>query len=103
MKTFKMSFDAQTSTLSIGFNPEMPANNDQIVKDAAELCKENAGAIAGAKCLKITGAASLPVAMVLAHAFCHTVQAIACFDPKLQKFVVCISHSADFAVGQLVD
>ena len=100
MKTFLISFDKETETLTIGFNPEMPASNDQIVKDAAELCKETS--VAGSKLLKITGAASLPVAMVIAHAFCHIVQAIACFDPKLGKFVVCISHTAEFKVGELV-
>ena len=102
MTTFKMSFDKETGILTIGFNPEMPASNDVITKDANTLAKEISSQVAGTKLLKITGAASLPVAMLISHAFCHLVQAIACIDPKLGQFVVCVSHAADHKIGDLV-
>ena len=34
MTTFKINFDEETSTLKIGFNPEKPATNVELVKDA---------------------------------------------------------------------
>lgn len=102
MRTFKMSFEKETGILTIGFNPEMPASNDQITKDAFALCADIADDVMGTKLLKITGAASLPVAMLISHQFCHIVQAIACFDPKLGQFVVCVSHTNAHRIGDLV-
>ena len=52
--------------------------------------------------LRINGPASLPVAFVLAHAVAHVFEAIGCFDPKLNKYVVCIAHGSEYAVGDLI-
>jgi CRISPR-associated protein Csx3 len=41
--------------------------------------------------------------MHLAHAVGHIYGAIACFDPKLNKYVVSISHDPDYEVGNLID
>lgn len=97
MKYYKFQFDQETQTLVIGFGE--PAQNDLILNEI----KETAPDIIGVKLLKINGPASLPVAMFLAHKYCHTVGAIAVFDPKLGKYVVCISHTPEYSVGQLVD
>ena len=63
------------------------------------------GELSGGGLLKINGPASLPVAMVLARKLSHLFAAIAFFDPKLNKYVVAISHSRnpDYAVGNLID
>ena len=85
----------------------VPSANDQIVKDAvARLdAMTKADELSGGGLLKINGPASLPVAMVLGHKLSHLFEAIACFDPKLSKYVVTISHSPNpnYVVGNLID
>jgi len=90
-------------TLKIGFGS--PAQNDQIVKDAEVRLNEMvaAGELAGGEVIKVNGPASLPVAMVLAHKLAHLYQAVACFDPKLGKYVVAIAHGGKYAIGDLID
>lgn len=63
------------------------------------------GELSGGGLLKVNGPASLPVAMVLEHKLSHLFEAIACFDPKLNKYVVVISHTPnpEFAVGNLLE
>jgi CRISPR-associated protein Csx3 len=41
--------------------------------------------------------------MVLCHKVAHLFGAVACFDPKLAKYVVAISHDPAYAVGDLID
>ena len=101
MTTFKIDFDEKTATLKIGFNPEKPATNEQLVKDAEKEINNLKDRIMG-PLLKITGPASLPVAFVLAHTLSHLCGAIAIFDPKLGKFVVAVSHNPDFVIGDLI-
>jgi len=90
-------------TLKIGFGS--PAQNDQIVKDAEMRLDEMIanGELAGGDVIRVNGPASLPVGMVLAHKLAHLYQAVACFDPKLSKYVVAIAHGDKFAVGELID
>ena len=84
-----------------------PSDNTQIVKDAAARLDvmRKAGELSGGGLLKINGPASLPVAMVLGHKLSHLFEAIACFDPKMNKYIIAISHSSnpDYAVGNVVD
>lgn len=101
MTTYKMSFDKASGVLTVGFGEA--ASNDQIVKDAGAIAETLKPEISGTPCLKINGPASLPVAMVICHAFVHVVSSIACFDPKLSKYVVAVSHNPDFKVGDLVN
>ena len=85
----------------------VPSHNGQIVKDAAARLDDmmKAGELSGGGLLKVNGPASLPVAMVLAHKLAHLFEAVACFDPKLNQYVVAISHSPkpEFVVGNLID
>ena len=85
----------------------VPSSNDQIVKDATARLDEmmKTGELSGGGLLRINGPASLPIAMVLGHKVSHLFEAVACFDPKLNKYVVVISHSPNpkFAVGSLID
>ena len=86
--------------LKVGFGDEV-AGNDKIVPEAIAKAEAFKASVAGSL-LKINGPASLPVAVALGHIFAHVVPAIACFDPKLNGYVVCISHSPDFVPGQIV-
>ena len=85
----------------------VPSTNDQIVKDAVTRLDvmTKADELSGGGLLKINGPASLPVAMILGHKLSHLFEAIACFDPKLNKYVVVISHSSNpnYVVGNLID
>jgi CRISPR-associated protein Csx3 len=80
-----------------------PAQNDRIVKDAAMRLAELAGKLVGGGVLKINGPASMPVAFVLAHGVAHLYGAVAVYDPKLSKYVVCVTHDPAYGVGDLID
>ncbi|MFK0730297.1 MAG: CRISPR-associated protein Csx3 [Gloeotrichia echinulata GP01] len=82
-----------------------PAQNDQIVKDAAARLEEMAksGELVGGPLLKINGPVSIPVAFVLAHKLAHIYGAVAFFDPKLCKYVISITHNPAYKVGDLID
>lgn len=92
----------ENGVLRVGFGD--PAQNDSIVRDAeARLAEmETAGEFTGGV-IRVNGPASLPVAMVLAHHLAHRFEAVACFDPKLAKYVVAIAHGGNYAIGQLID
>ena len=91
------------NTLKIGFG--QPAQNDQIVKDAAECLDDliRRGQIAGGEVIRVNGPATMPVAMVLAHGVGHLYQAVTCYDPKLSKYVVVIAHGDKYKIGDLLD
>jgi len=91
------------SILNVKFGD--PGQNDQIVKDAETRLDEmiQSGELAGGEVVRVNGPASLPVAMVLAHKLGHLYQAVACFDPKLSKYVVAIAHGGKYAIGDLLD
>jgi CRISPR-associated protein Csx3 len=78
-----------------------PAQNDQIVKDAIAAVRDLE--LKGGKLIKLNGPASLPVAVALAHEISHLYATVAVFDPKLGKYVVSVSHSADYSAGDLID
>lgn len=86
-------------TLSLAFDE--PAQNDRIVRDAIDAMK--ALCLTGGKLIRFNGPASLPVAMALCHEVAHIFAAVAVFDPKLQKYVVCVSHDPLVPVGSLLD
>lgn len=99
--TYKV--ELKGNVLVVGFGK--PAQNDQIVKDAVKCLDEmvKSGKLAGGPMIKINGPASLPVAIVIAHAIGHLYETVAVFDPKLNKYVVAISHGATLQSGDLVD
>jgi CRISPR-associated protein Csx3 len=89
--------------LKVGFGT--PAQNDQIVKDAVKRLDEmvKSGELKGGPMIKINGPASLPVAIVIAHSVGHLYEVVAVFDPKLNKYVVAISHGVTLQPGDLVE
>lgn len=89
--------------LRIGFGE--PGDNDQIVKDAVARLDAmiKTDALSDGGLLKVNGPASLPVAMVLGYRLSGLFETVACFDPKLNKYVIVISNSPDYTVGELID
>jgi CRISPR-associated protein Csx3 len=77
-----------------------PAQNDKIVPDAVAAIA--ALQLKGGAGIKFNGPASLPVAMALAHAVAHLYGWVACFDPKLGRYVVAISHDPAHRPGDLL-
>jgi CRISPR-associated protein Csx3 len=100
MSTYNI--DLVDGIVKVGFGE--PAQNDQIVKDAKALADAlvSSGELNG-QLVKISGPASLPVAFVLAKSFSAVAAAIACYDPKLNQYVVAISHNPKYQIGDLVD
>ncbi len=90
--------DSEVCELKVGFL--QPAENDQIVKDAVEAIGKLD--LRGGQLVKIDGPCSLPVAMVLAHAFAHKFASVAVRDPKLGKFIVAISHDPAIPIGSRI-
>jgi CRISPR-associated protein Csx3 len=103
--TYKVAVSAVVVTgksadlYTVGFGD--PASNDVIVKDATVAVKAAVAGKGGVLGL-VNGPASLPVAVVIAHSLLHIYGAVAVFDPKLQGYVVAVSHTADFAIGDLI-
>ena len=98
MELYTMKLEGDTLFVDFG----KAADNNEIVTEVnvsiASVAKKCHG-----KVIKINGRASLPVAMTIAHGLAHVARAIACYDPKLQKYVVAISHAPDLNVGDLLD
>ncbi len=102
MSTYTIEVEVQTDKevlLKVSFSEQ--ADNTQIVVDA-KVAIEALG-LQGGRLVKFNGAASLPVAMVMCHAVAHLFGAVAVYDPKLAGYVVCVSHSPEHRVGELID
>ncbi|MBD2494469.1 CRISPR-associated protein Csx3 [Nostoc sp. FACHB-280] len=101
MSTYKIEIKEDLLRVSFG----EPAQNDQIVRDAAARLEEMSasGELAGGQLLKINGPISIPVAFVLAHKLAHIYGAVAFYDPKLGKYVICITHNPAYKLGDLID
>ncbi|MBE9200794.1 MULTISPECIES: CRISPR-associated protein Csx3 [unclassified Nodularia (in: cyanobacteria)] len=101
MTTYNVEF--KDGILRVRFGE--PAQNDQIVKDAAARLEEmtTSGELTGGQLLKINGPISIPVAFVLAHKLSHIYGAIGFFDPKIGKYVISITHNPAYKLGDLID
>lgn len=97
------SIELENDVLKINFGK--PAQNDQIVKDTAIRLEElnQQGKLKGGKILKINGPASLPVACVITHKVAHLYGVVSVYDPKIGKYVVCITHHPDYSLGDLIE
>lgn len=102
MATYTIDLIEQVLRINFG----EPAQNDQIVRDATARLDELAatGQLTGGTLLKVNDPASLPFAFVIAHKVAHLYGAIAVYDPKLgNKYVVCITHTPDYKLGEMID
>lgn len=85
-------------TVGIGFGD--PAQNDVLVPEATQALA--ALALKGGRGIRFHGPASVPVAMALSHAVSHLYEFVACFDPKLNRYVVVVSHAPSPRPGELL-
>jgi CRISPR-associated protein Csx3 len=99
--TYTISIEGDVMTVAFG----VPGTNSDIVKDATTRLQElkDRGELKGGALLKINGAASLPCAFVLSHGVGHLYGAIGVWDPKLKQYVISISHTPDYKIGNLID
>lgn len=101
MSAFTLRCDGKV--LWVGFGE--PATGDLVVQDAARELQgmEASGELAGGGLLCINGRCSVPVAVMLGHALAHLFSAVAVFDPKLDRYIVSISHDPNLPLGQLIE
>lgn len=91
-------------------NHAMQVDGDQIVRDAKAqlLSLIDSGQLPGGKLLKINGRSTVLASFVMALELAHLYGAIAVFDPKLgapglDRYIVTISHTQDYQVGDTID
>ena len=92
-------------------NNGVQLDGDQIVRDAtAQLAKliESGQLPGGKQILKIKGRATVLASFAIANQVAHLYGGVAVFDPKqgdkgLDKYVVTVSHTKDYQVGETVD
>jgi len=102
MNHYKVEYE--NGLMRIGFGPQ-PASNDQLVCEVETLLDEliQSGVLKGGPLLlRINGPASMPVLAVIIHKVVHLFGGIAIYDPKLQGYVVSISHSPSHRVGTVL-
>ena len=100
---------ASDNTLKVGFNPQVIAQGDSIVKDTATQIEKllESGRLKG-KLLKISGRASILASFVIASKIAHCYGAIALFEPKegdtnIDRYIVAVSHGTDYRVGDVLN
>ena len=102
MATYKISVESPKEGIvlyRVAFGD--PAQNDQIVRDAARALDDLPPAEGGLAL--INGPASLPVAVLLGHRLSHRHGGVAVYDPKLGSYIVAVSHDPRWVVGSLVN
>lgn len=88
----------RAARFTVGFGE--PAENTAIVRDAASTIDAALEVEGGGPLALIYGPASLPAMAVIIHRLGHRFGAVGVWDPKLNLYVVVISHSPDYSVGQ---
>ena len=99
MTTYNISAEPVSDGVLLRLSFGEAAGNDRIVVDAVAALK--ALMPLSGSVVYLNGPASLPVACAIAHGICHLFGAVAVFDPKLQGYVVAVSHGGP-AVGTIV-
>ncbi len=117
MHSYQMTLEGEI--LHVGFNRNVPAQGDRIVKDTLEVLNQmiDSGEIPGGHRILIDGPQSVPVAYVLSHKLVHLYEVVAVLDPKLgskigtptgairyKTYIVTSAHgSAEYKVGDLIE
>jgi CRISPR-associated protein Csx3 len=91
--------------LRVGFNKEILAQGDRIVRDAeAQLdALVEAGQLNGGELIKVNGRMSLLVSYTIAHQLVHLYSAIAVFDPRLSAYIVVKSDTPAYPFASRID
>lgn len=97
MYKLELIHDKNCHRLEIGFLPNVAATNAELLAHISqELPKIIERAPMRGRLLKINGAQSIPIAYYIAHKVAHLYGAVAIFDPKLNGYVVSISHDPEY-------
>ena len=101
MSAFSVAREGRVLRVGLGES----ASGDMVVRDAraALLDLEESGGLAGGGLLCVNGRCTVAVAVMLGHLLSHLFLAVAMFDPKLDRYIVCVSHDPNFVVGQVID
>lgn len=96
--------------LRVEINPAVQVDGDQIFRDAKLQLQKliNSGELSGGKLLKINGRSTVLASFAIAFELAHLYDAIAVFEPKLgdrglDRYIVSISHTSDYQVGETLD
>ena len=97
--------------LRVQINNAVQVDGDQIIRDAKAQLQQlmDSGELSGGKqVLKINGRSTVLASFVIASVLSHYYGAIAVFDPKLgapglDRYIVTISHTQDYRVGDTID
>ncbi|WP_159785610.1 CRISPR-associated protein Csx3 [Sodalinema gerasimenkoae] len=89
--------DAVIYTTAFGEEPATNAELVPIISKATHSLPPAYGTIG-----LITGKASLPVSYVLAHHLSHYHKALGVFDPKLNGFVIVVTHDRQYPLGKVI-
>jgi CRISPR-associated protein Csx3 len=80
-----------------------PATNDAIVREADRRMRElKDESLRGGMLVLLDGPASLAAVAVIVHHVAHLFGALGVFDPKLNGYVVAVSHDPAFVVGDVL-
>jgi CRISPR-associated protein Csx3 len=99
MSSYKISAEKTPAGVLLRVAFGDAAQNDRIVVDAVAALDECK--LTGGETVLINGPASLPVAMALSHGVTHLFKEVACFDPKINAYVVAVSHGGR-RIGDLI-
>jgi GTPase SAR1 family protein len=95
----------ENGILQVNFNNNIAADNNHLIvyveEQLNELIEKNY--FKQDKLLKINGGCSLSLSISIAYKMSALYQAIAWFEPRLNKYLVSISNSDEYKIGQLVD
>ncbi|HBX81084.1 MAG: CRISPR-associated protein Csx3 [Propionibacteriaceae bacterium] len=88
--------------LHVGFGE--PASGDAVVRDAAAAINALAaqGQLDGGGLIGVNGPCSLAAMAAIVHVLAHRFATVAIFDPKLDAYIVAISHEPSMPVGGLL-
>jgi len=96
--------------LRVQINHAIQVDGDQIVRDAKVQLQQliDSGQLPGGKLLKVNGRSTVLASFVMARELAHLYSAIAIFDPKLgapglDRYIITISHTPDYQVGNTID
>ncbi|NEP56089.1 MAG: hypothetical protein F6K31_03565 [Symploca sp. SIO2G7] len=92
--------------LRVQINNAVQVDGDQIIRDAKAQLQGliDSGQLSGGKqLLKINGRSTVLASFVIASALARSYRAIAVFEPKLDCYIVTISHTQDYCVGDTIN
>jgi CRISPR-associated protein Csx3 len=94
-------------TMAIGgaiFSPSNHANHERAVQSTSQQLQRlrREGKLGGNLLCIAQEITSLPAAIALSHEVAHLYGAIAVYDAKVGKYVICITHHSDYKLGDWI-